>query len=119
MTKNQLTAKRNFAEVGGPITQELASKMVKDFNDARPEDNTSCLIGRNIIEQILAQPGCVAMRFYNALDETGRQTLVYTGVDEYGKTMIEIAAVNTDGELAKIDAVLGDMTEGPGYHWFS
>jgi hypothetical protein len=118
MTKNQLTQKRDYASVGGAIPHDLAAKMVKNFHDARPKDAPFYTIGRNILEEIMAQPGCAAMRFYNAIDEEGKQTLVYAGVDQSGKTIIELAAVNNDGELKKMEAKLGDLTDGNGFNWF-
>ena len=52
---------------------------------AYPEAFTAVLIGRNVIDQILAQPGCVGIRFIDAINEEGQKTLVYVGVDAAAK----------------------------------
>ncbi len=102
MNQNQLLTKTNYAEIGEAINHDLAAKMVKDYQDARPNDVPSFIIGKNVIEQVLAQPGCVGMQFFNAIDaETGKQTLVYAGVDEKGKVISEIPAIDGDGKLGQ------------------
>jgi len=119
MDKAQLPTKViNFSNVGEAIDHELGAKMVKNYQDAHPSEIAQCFsVGKNIIEQILAQPGCVAMRFYNAIDETGRQTLVYAGVDEKGNTILEYSAIDGTGKLGKVEALLGDKSMG-GLSWF-
>jgi len=122
MIKNEVLNKVDYASVGEAISHELAAKMIKDFQDAHPNASAFNSIGRNIIEKILAQPGCVAMRFYNGINEVGRETLVYAGVDAKGKTIIEIVAVDEDGQLARVEALIGDRTQDPGpgpfLNWF-
>src|SRR5882762_9179991 len=119
MIKNELIPVVNFAQVGEAISHELAAKMVKDYQDANHAETARCYnIGKNIIEQILAQPGCVAMRFYNAIDETGKQTLVYAGVDEKGYTIMEYPTVNEDGKLGRVEAIIGDRATKETYSWF-
>src|ERR1700733_10557579 len=98
MIQNEVISKVNFANVGEEISHELAAKMVKNYQDVNPNDNNAFHIGKNIINQVLAQPGCVGMRFYNAIDENGKRTLVYAGLDEKGATIFEITAVNAEGK---------------------
>ena len=71
MIKQQISAKVNYAEVGEAISHELAAKMVKDFNDFNPTEQYCFSVGRNIIEQVLAQPGCAGLRIYKAINEEG------------------------------------------------
>jgi len=113
MDKVKLATQVNYANVGEAISHELASKMVKDFQDSNSEDVAKCyVIGKNIIEQMLAQPGCVAIRFFNAIDETGKNTLVYAGVNEKGNTIIALPVVDETGKLGRIEALIGDRTMG-------
>jgi len=116
MDKTQLTTTLNYANIGEPISHELGAKMVKDFQDAYPDFPSKCYnIGRNIIEQILSQPGCVGLRFYNAIDETGKKTLVYVGVDKNGNAILEYSAVDETGKLERVEALIGDRgTQGGG-----
>ena len=100
--------KRSVAQVGEAITHELGAQMITDYQAANPTDVKSYQIGRNIIDQILAQPGCAGMRFYNAYNEKGEKTLVYTGVDEFGKSIVEHVVVNAEGNLNNQKAIVAD-----------
>ena len=118
MTKEQLIeTKVDYSAIGEAIDHELAAKMVKDFNDASKKPATCFIVGKQIIETILAQPGCVSMRFYNAIDETGKETLVYAGVDENGKTILEIPSVNEIGKLGTVPAIVADRTLATNSWW--
>jgi len=111
MMQTELT-QRTIAQVGEEITHELGAQMITDYQSANPTDVKSYHIGRNIIDQILAQPGCVGMRFYNAYNEIGQKTLVYVGVDESGKSLIKYTVVNNDGNLVTQKATVADRTVG-------
>jgi|SRR5215467_3015141 len=121
MNKAPLTTATNYAAIGEAIDHELAAKMIKNYHDVNSnEAPKSYVIGKNVIEEMLAQPGCVGLRFYNAIDESGRQTLVYAGVDTNGNTIIEYPAVDEKGKLGRIEALIGDRTmgDGPSFSWF-
>ena len=95
MLQNQITSK-NLKLVGEEISHELGAKMVKDFQDENPSENTANYIGRNIIERVLAQPGCEGIRFYNAINEIGMKTLVYVGIDKNEQIITEYVGVNKE-----------------------
>jgi hypothetical protein len=115
MSENQI-ASRNLTLVGEEISHELGAKMVKDFQDANPEEVPANYIGRNIIESILAQPGCAGIRFYNAINEVGRKTLVYVGVDNDGNIITQFTGINTLGQLTKEKGIVADRSESS-WHW--
>ena len=119
MTNEQhIITKVDYSAIGEAIDHELAAKMVKDFNDSNSEKPATCfIVGKQIIETILAQPGCVSMRFYNAIDESGKETLVYAGVDENGKTILEIPSVNEIGKLGTVPAIVADRTLATNSWW--
>jgi len=98
--QKELLTKKDYAAVGEEIGHEKGIDFVKAYNEAHPADFAGHTIGRNIIDQILAQPGCVGMRFYNALNEEGRKTLVYVGIDAEGKDLIRKTVVTEEGTLA-------------------
>jgi hypothetical protein len=112
--------KLDYQAIGAEISHELAAKMVKDHHDKFTLQNShSYCIGANVINQILSQPGCVGLRFFDALNENGEKTLVYVGVDSKGKSIIEITTINEGGELAVIKASLGDQLFTPKpINWF-
>ena len=110
----------DFATVGEQISHELAAKMVKDHHDTHSVDESnSYYIGKNIIDQMLAQPGCVGIRFFDAINEAGKKTLVYVGIDSKGKRMSEQSAVNDHGKLAVVEGMASDrvLVQKP-INWF-
>ncbi len=107
-----------YQNVGEQISHELAAKMVKDHYDKYSDESKSYVIGKTIIDQILAQPGCVAVRFFDAINESGVKTLVYVGIDENGKNLLEITTVNDLGKLAVTEGMSGDRGQ-TNISWFS
>ena len=106
MTQTKLSSK--IASIGEEIGVELGTQMVKGYQQANPSDVHSYLIGRDIIDQILAQPGCVGITFYNAYNEMGKKTLVYVGVDQNGDAIIEYKLVNNIGMLDTAKGIVAD-----------
>ncbi|ULQ56671.1 hypothetical protein KJS94_00480 [Flavihumibacter rivuli] len=110
MMQNELLT-QNLAAVGEEIGAELGAKMVKDFQDQNPIETKAYFIGRNIIEQILNQPGCVGIRFYNALNEAGQKTLVYVGIDSNENIISEYKVINDQGQLETVNAIVADRSK--------
>jgi hypothetical protein len=121
MNKESLVRKKvNYQAIGEQISHELAGKMVKDFNDAQLLDQPNCsTIGKNILLKTLNQPGCVGLRFYDAINETGKKTLVYVGIDSKGKNILEYSTVNEHGDIAVVEGMANDKanTDHP-IDWF-
>ena len=113
MLQNQITQK-NLKTVGEEISHELGAKMVKNFQDQNPEEITANFIGRNILERILAQPGCEGIRFYHAINEAGRKTLVYVGIDKNEQIISKYVGINKAGELVNEKGVVADRSTVPG-----
>src|ERR1700761_4954519 len=123
MMQNETKTAVSFAEVGEAISHDLAAKMIKDYQDTKESAFEYFVVGRNILTEILAQPGCVGMRIYNALDASGNETLVYVGVDNNGHAIVEYSAVNNDGKLHRLPAIVADRvgtgTDETTKSWFS
>ena len=68
--------------------------MVKNHFDKHLDESKSYVVGKTIIDQMLAQPGCVAVRFFDAINESGVKTLVYVGMDANGKNILEITTTS-------------------------
>lgn len=96
------------ANVGENIGFELGAQMINSYRRQNETDVVSYYVGRNIIEEILAQPGCVGIKLYNAYNEAGEKTLVYVGVDSDGKDMLQFSFVNNAGELIQQPAIVAD-----------
>ena len=110
---NTETKKQNLTKIGEAISHELGAKMVKDFQDAQPKEMIGNYVGREILEKLLAQPGCMGIRFYNAINETGRKTLVYVGIDENNQIIDKYTCINTAGVLYMEDGTVGDRAGAP------
>lgn len=106
--QKELTTKKDYAAVGEEISHELAADFIKAYEKAYPGEKRGYHLGRNIIDQILAQPGCVGMRFYYGLNEDGRKTLVYVGTDAYGKDLVKRTVVMSNGDLSTADGIMAD-----------
>ncbi len=64
------------------ITLTEAAAMTKKFRDNNPVGTVIAhLFSREIIDEILAQPGCEGIRIYNGLDDASQPVIVITGVD--------------------------------------
>lgn|SRR5690606_35831672 len=117
MTKNQ-TLVKPVAAIGEEIGFELGKQMVSDHDVANPMAEIQFYeLGRNILDQILAQPGCEGIRFYYGYNEQGEKTLVYVGLDKKGKPMFQYTCVNNDGSLSANKGIVADRIKtGGGNH---
>jgi len=95
---------------GEDIGFELGAKMVKDFYDATGIGNAQ-FVGKNIIEKILNQPECIGINIYNALNEKGEKTYVLVGLDKENNPILNISAVNLEGQIKHIDGIVADRSK--------
>jgi hypothetical protein len=99
MVQKELLTKTDYSAVGGEISLETATEFTKTYAEAHPNENLSYHLGRNIIEKILAQPGCVGMRFYYGYNAEGQKTLVYMGLDANGNDLVKMTMVTKNGVM--------------------
>jgi len=88
-------------EVGEDIGYEKGAKMIKRNYDQNPDDIIAHFMGRNIIEDILAQPGVAGIRMFYATNELGLRQLVLVGTDETGKNVLNYSEVGDNGQITK------------------
>jgi len=62
------------------ITLAEAAVMTKNYRNQNPGDILGVFYGKIAIEPVLAQPGCVGIRYYNAINNNN-PTVVLIGVD--------------------------------------
>ena len=103
------------ANIGEDIGYELGAKMIKDYFD-KFQEGGSQFVGRNVIEKILLQPGCIGINIYKGLNENGEKNYVITGVNQDGQPLVNFTVVNPDGELNKELGIVADRNVGGG--WF-
>ena len=109
----ELHVQENLAQVGEEVGLELGTQMIKSYREANPTDVQWYMIGREIIEKILMQPGCAGLKFYNAYNEAGQKTLVYVGIDQNGKAILEYSVVNVEGQLSEEKGIVADRVRIP------
>ena len=106
MTTNAIET-RNLAEVGEDIGLTEGIQLVNAFREANPDATPGYYIGRNILDQVLSQPGCVGIRFRKCLTNE-EEHLVYTGVDADGKDILSFSVVNNTGDLEQYNGIVAD-----------
>ena len=109
MVQKELLTKKDYAAVGGEISIETATEFTKTYAENHPNENLSYHLGRNIIEHILAQPGCVGMRFYYGYNTEGQKTLVYVGIDANGNDLVKQTMVTENGVMMNKEGVVADL----------
>ncbi len=109
MSKQEIAIEKAISQVGEAIPHDLGFEMIQKYYTANPTDNSQ-VIGKNIILEILAQPGCEGIRFFHAYNEEGEKTLVYMGIDATGKAIVEYNMVSSTGEITKKPAIVADRT---------
>jgi poly(3-hydroxybutyrate) depolymerase len=110
------------AKAGGEISLSQGRDWVaayrKGANDKQPS-SLAYYLGDQAIKQALDQPGCVGIRFYNATEPDGEQTLVLVGVDANGHDILprqdqQGKTIYADGKLidssAKCPTVCDETT---------
>ena len=108
MTQHELLETKTLAEVGEDIGLAEGIKLVNAFAAANPEATKGYYIGRNVIDQILSQPGCVGINFRKCLTNLNEEHLVYTGVDADGKDILNFSVVTINGDIVNQNAIVAD-----------
>jgi hypothetical protein len=73
---------------GKPIPQETAKQWSENYQKKNPGETKSHFFGRDIIEKILAEDGCMGIRIYYALDDNGQKQLLLVGADSEGNNLL-------------------------------
>ncbi|MFN5134000.1 MAG: hypothetical protein ACK5DG_01695 [Chitinophagaceae bacterium] len=100
--------------IGQHIGYEAGEEMVKRFYDKHPEQQYGSIMGREMIEKILAQPGCAGIVIMPAYNETGIRQCVLVGIDENKKPILQYNVVNASGQIVSEEGLVADrhVTEG-------
>jgi hypothetical protein len=72
------------------ISLELAATWTANYRDTiTPPETIAHYFGGAALESILAQEGCVGIRLYYALDDSGQKQIIVVGVNEAGNDLYE------------------------------
>lgn len=69
------------------ISLEEAVELTDNFRAANPGEVRGFYLGRNALEALLAQEGCVGIRAYFGLDDDGHRRTIIVGVEADGNDM--------------------------------
>jgi hypothetical protein len=70
---------------GASMPEALIKKWIQKHQDHHIVKGH--FFGRDIINKILGQPGCMGIRIYHAINDNAEKTLVLIGADDRGKDM--------------------------------
>ena len=71
------------------ITLEYARQLTQNFKDLNQDGITiGGLFDKESVMDVLNQPGCVALRYYNGINEEDKTVLVILGVDQRGHDIL-------------------------------
>ena len=73
---------------GDPIALEKARSWTANYREKNPGSTEAHFFGLAIIKQILAEPGCVGIRMYYAIDDNGQKKIVLVGADANGDNLL-------------------------------
>jgi hypothetical protein len=61
---------------------DTAAEWTANYRNANPGAVKAHFIGRDLINKMLEQDGCMGLRIYYALDENGNKQLIIVGADQ-------------------------------------
>jgi len=85
----------------------ITNKWKDNYNAIKPDGIQAHFFGFEIIKQILSATGCVGIRCYYALDDSGVQQLLLIGTTTDGKNILPTSL--TGGRTAE-DGTIGDIS---------
>jgi hypothetical protein len=83
------------------ISFEAAAVLTKKYRDNNPAPAIKGgFFGRDSIEQILNQDGCVGIRYYHGLDSNNKPVIVLVGTDTDENDMVDVTSGHVCREMA-------------------
>ncbi len=66
---------------GERISLQEGAELTSNYRTAHPNETIAQFMGKDIINDILTQPGCVGIRIYYGLNNQGEKNIVLVGTD--------------------------------------
>jgi hypothetical protein len=107
--QKELLQKPQVEKIGKNIGYEAGEEMAKRFFDKHPEQVYVNTLGRELIEKILAQPGCAGITIVPGYDDKGIRQAIVVGVDNNLQPILNYQTVNISGEIETEDGIVGDQ----------
>ncbi len=71
------------------VSFQEALRLIKTYEHIAASDVVIAqYFGKDIVDKILAQPGCLGVRMYYGKHASGKSGVLLIGVDKYGKDMV-------------------------------
>ncbi|WP_276497407.1 hypothetical protein [Pontibacter litorisediminis] len=98
---------------GVAIDLATAAKWTKNYRERATPDPRGFVVkghffGREILQEILDQPGCMGIRMYHARDERGQRQVVLVGANADGEDMVS-GTVADGAKVCPPDCVVGEL----------
>ena len=106
---------KEIASIGEHIGSAEGELMVKRFYDRHPDQAYGHIVGRNIIEAILAQPNCEGIAVLPAYNNQGFRQIVFVGLDGDKAPILQYSVVNTAGEIVSEEGLIADRVAIDGW----
>lgn len=103
--------KQQVEAIGQHIGYEAGEEMVKRFYDKHPEQQYGNIVGREIIEKILAQPNCAGVTILPAYNDLGLRQSVLVGIDNQGQPILNFNVVNASGQIVSEEGIVADRMD--------
>lgn len=113
--QKELQQKTQIEAIGKHIGYEAGEEMVKRFYDKHPDQAYGHIVGREIIEKILAQPDCAGIGVLPAYNDKGIRQTVFVGLNSAGNPILQYNIVNEAGELDVEEGLVGDNFKTNGW----
>jgi hypothetical protein len=75
---------------GAPIELKTAKEWAANYRASlkEPKDTVAHFFGYDIIQKILAEPGCMGIRIYYGINDKGEKQLMLVGADKAGDNLL-------------------------------
>lgn len=113
--QKELLQKPQIETIGKHIGYEAGEEMVKSFYDKHPDQAYGHIVGRDIIERILAQPDCCGIGVLPAYNAEGKRQVVFVGLNNNGRPILQYNVVNAAGVMETEEGVVGDNFKSDGW----
>lgn len=79
-----------YGDEGSEITLSEASALTSNYRSNNSGATLGHFIGKDNIENLLGQTGCVGIRIYYGEDESGNKKIILVGADENEDDMLDL-----------------------------
>ncbi len=71
------------------IPLDLAARWTRNYREKQPGETKAHFFGRNLVQKILDQEGCMGIRLFYALDDDSQKQLIIVGADAEANNQVD------------------------------